>query len=229
MRRAVLGKKEEALRQLLGGQGGVHAQRIAWPIREDVLASRYFKLVVDMYRRLGAVLEDFPLNLRSWDMNLGNIAVEFDEQLHFNRFRAETLTSGVYAELPQFPLAAYQGFCARHEQACIRAGKHGGKWTSESSEKQFGPSPSRGDLSGAGPARWRQRAFYDFVKDLSPLIIGVPVVRLAIWDEVLVNGRSVQFERLLSETSSEARADVVALVQARAPNRPPVASNQAGR
>ena len=224
-----MGKKEEALRQLLGGQGDDQERRIAWPIREDVLASSYFNLVVDMYRHLGGVLKDFHLNLRSWDMSIGNLAVELDEQLHFNRFRAETLKSEVYAALPQFPLAAYRGYCDRHEQACIRAGKHGGKWTSESSEKQFGPSPSRGDLTGAGPARWRQRAFYDFVKDLSPLIIGVPVVRLAVWDEVLVGGRPVQLERLLSARSSEARAGIFALVQARSPNKPPVADNRERR
>jgi hypothetical protein len=226
-----LGKKEEALRQLLGGQADVQAQRIARPSREDILASRYLHLVVDMYRRLGGVLEDFQLNLRSWDMNIGNVAVELDEQLHFNRFRLETLKSEVYAELPQFPLGAYQGFCARHEQACIRAGKHGGKWTSVSSENQFGLSPSRGDFFGAGPARWRQRAFYDFVKDLSPLIIGIPVVRLAVWDEVLAGGRLVQLvqlERLLSERSSEARAGIFALVQARTPNNQHVVSNQEG-
>ena len=190
-----MGAKEKILEQLLRGHGEVEAKTLAWPSFADVTASHYADSVIEMYRVLGGVLENFPLNLRSWDIEFEGLAIELDEQLHFNRFRAATLKSNIYAEVPLFPLAAYQTYCSDREIACLRAGRHGGKWTSASSEKQFGPSPARGEFSGHGPARWRQRAFYDFVKDLSPLIIRVPVVRIAIWDEVEEDGKGYLLDR----------------------------------
>ena len=34
------------------------------------------------------------------------------------------------------------------------------------------------DLNGEGSPRWKQRAFYDFVKDLSPLIKGSLIIAI---------------------------------------------------
>jgi hypothetical protein len=170
-----------------------------------------------MYRALGGVLDTFPLNLRRWDIEFDGFAVELDEQLHFNRYRAETLRADVYAELPAFPLASYQSYCSDREEACLRAGCHGGKWMSSSSERQFGPSPPRGDLDGRGPARWRQRAFYDFVKDLSPLVIQVPVVRVSIWDEIEVEGKVRTVGEELTRPSRDGASAIIKLINQRRP------------
>jgi hypothetical protein len=52
-----------------------------------------------------------------------------------------------------------------------------------STEGHFGPSGPRGDLSGRGSSRWKQRALYDFMKDLTQLNPLAPAVaRIAIWD-----------------------------------------------
>lgn len=119
---------------------------------------------------------------RRWDIVFDGIAVELDEQLHFNRYRALTLGSGVYRRLPNFPAAGYATLCRQREAACLRAGSYGGKWSNPSCERQFGPAGPLGDLQGAGAPRWKQRAFYDFLKDLAPLALGLPVARLAIWE-----------------------------------------------
>jgi len=212
-----MGAKERTLEQLLSGYGEVGARTLTRPSFIDVSTSRYADTVMGIYRALGGGLDAFPLNLRAWDIEFDGLAVELDEQLHFNRFRAATLKSSVYAELPAFPLAAYQTYCSDREDACIRAGRHGGKWTSNSSEKQFGPSPPRGDFDGSGPARWRQRAFYDFVKDLAPLIIRVPVVRIAIWDKVEINGRFCTIEEILKHPSSDSASAIIDLINERRP------------
>jgi hypothetical protein len=53
------------------------------------------------------------------------------------------------------------------------------------------------ELSGNGSPRWKQRAFYDFVTDRSPLPIGVTVVRVAVWDTLVDAGRSKRVEETL--------------------------------
>jgi hypothetical protein len=64
--------------------------------------------------------------------------------------------------------------------------KHGRgqrRWTNTSTEAHFGSANSRGDLSGNGSPRWKQRAVYDLMKDLTQLNPGAaPLARIAIWD-----------------------------------------------
>lgn len=50
-----------------------------------------------------------------------------------------------------------------------------------SSEKLFVKSDDNGCLDGAGSSRWRQRAFYDFLRDVTGLIMEIPVIRLSIY------------------------------------------------
>ncbi len=42
-------------------------------------------------------------------------------------------------------------------------------------------SDDNGCLDGAGSSRWRQRAFYDFLRDVTGLIKEIPVIRLSIY------------------------------------------------
>ena len=45
----------------------------------------------------------------------------------------------------------------------------------------FIKSNDNGCLNGAGSSRWRQRAFYDFPRDVTGLIKGIPVIRLSVY------------------------------------------------
>ncbi len=45
----------------------------------------------------------------------------------------------------------------------------------------FVKSDDNGCLDGAGSSRWRQRAFYDFLRDVTGLIKETPVIRLSIY------------------------------------------------
>jgi hypothetical protein len=139
--------------------------------------------VMGVYRALGG-LQDAPvLRPGSWDLLVDGILVELDEQLHFNRYRAATLDCSSYGRLPRFPLAPYREFCVTKERECLRPGQAQGRWMNASTEKHFGPSSPRGDLSGNGSSRWKQRALYDLMKDLSQLNADfVPAARIAIWD-----------------------------------------------
>lgn len=207
-----MGEKQKRLEGLLGKVGSVTSGSLGKPSKSDIASSPYAEDVEHTYRLLGGVLPSFPLNLRRWDFEFENIAIELDEQLHFNRYRRVTLESKIYRNLPAFPLDAYRAYCARYETQCIRAGSYGGKWSNKSCEKQFGVASPLKDLSGNGASRWKQRAFYDFVKDLSPLVIDVSLVRVAIWDSVEDGSVTRTVGDVLSApsvTSAEALADII--------------------
>lgn len=141
--------------------------------------------VLDLYRRLGGQYETPAFRPGSWDLQVDDILVELDEQLHFNRYRAVTLESSAYRSLPSFPLLAYQQFCDTRESACLKAGIGQGRWLNNSTEGHFGPSGPRGDLSSRGSSRWKQRALYDFIKDVTQLDQHRPrLARIAIWDSL---------------------------------------------
>ena len=64
----------------------------------------------------------------------------------------------------------------------MKAGSYGGKWKNSSTDTQFKPSNEEGVLDGNGSSRWKQRAFYDFLKDVHGIVRGIPVIRISIYD-----------------------------------------------
>ena len=210
--------KEDALRFMLKSHGTVSKGGFRRLTADDLHGSVYSDVVQDIYRKLGGIQAGIPVNPRAtWDIEFEGIVVELDEHLHFNRYRELTLSADAYKELVSFPLDPYIFFCSRYEDACLRAGTHGKKWTNPSCERQFGASPIKGQLDGAGPARWRQRAFYDFLKDLSSLIMGFPVVRLAIWDEVNILGQTRTVDWILRNPSDQGTKAILEIIENRLP------------
>lgn len=155
------------------------------PPRMSDLADDARTEVLDLYRRLGGQHEAPALRPGSWDLQVDDVLVELDEQLHFNRYRAVTLQSRAYRSLPRFPLVDYERFCDAREIACLRSGSGQGRWLNNSTEGHFGPSAPRGDLTGRGSSRWKQRALYDFMKDITQLDVHHPkLARIGIWDSL---------------------------------------------
>jgi hypothetical protein len=139
--------------------------------------------VAELYRELGGRREPDSLKPGAWDVLVDGVLVELDEQLHFNRYRALTLQGKSYNGASRFPLAAYRSFCATREDVCLKHGKGQGRWINPSTEAHFGSASPRGNLSGNGSPRWKQRAVYDFMKDLTQLNAdAAPLARIAIWD-----------------------------------------------
>jgi hypothetical protein len=198
-------------------EGTVSKKTLRLPNQGAVAASDLAGAVEDVYRKLGGILEIPPTNRNlQWDLEFDGAAVELDEYLHFNRFRAITLESSVYSLLPVFPVDLYRGFCQKYEAECLRAGAYGGKWTNKSCDSQFGIASPPKDMNGSGPSRWKQRAFYDFVKDLAPLLVDVPLARIAVWDTIDEGSRSRTVEDVLKPPKPPSATALAALVRSRA-------------
>jgi hypothetical protein len=137
-----------------------------------------------------------PFSPQDWDLRVEGILVELDESQHFNRYRQRTLRPSAYGGLNSFPLTLYRRYCTSYEAKCPSAA---GFWTNKSCEEMFGPAappPIRAqgliEFSEPGSPRWKQRAFYDFLKDLAPLCGIGSLARVSVWDEIPgCNGRTL--------------------------------------
>ena len=163
-----------------------------------------------MYRELGGLLTTPVWRPGSWDMVFaGPLVVELDEELHFNRYRALTLKASWAKDLPW--TRAYLSYCAEYEDRCLAAGVWGERWTNDSCERMFSGGP-KGKLDGDGAPRWKQRAFYDALKDTGAgTEIGVAIARVAIYDAV----EGVVLEDVLERRAAAESSAVLTLVEER--------------
>ena len=164
-----------------------------------------------LYRDLGGVLTDPVFRPGGWDLVFDEplLVIELDEQLHFNRYRAATLSASWATSLPW--TANYWQYCAAHEEACLRDGAWGQRWTNASAARMFSGGPA-GDLGGAGAPRWKQRALYDAIKDTAPAAgIAMDFARVATYDSV----DGVLLDDVLESRAVAAPAAILELVGAR--------------
>lgn len=139
--------------------------------------------IIKIYKKLGGK-NIYPTSFRRFDIKRQNFFIELDEERHFNRYRLLTLNSSIYKNYKYFNLSNYKNYCKVYETPCLSAASWGRNWKNDSTEKQFGTSDKEGCLRKLGSSRWKQRAFYDFLKDVTGLIIGIPIIRVSIWDKL---------------------------------------------
>lgn len=153
------------------GAGSLRMGDLRAPAREDVLR---------IHTLLGGLSENPVLRPGSWDLwTVDGVAIELDEEFHFTRYRALTLQQPTLQDLPW--TATHLAHCAAHEAAAARGG---GRWTSDSTEKMFGPSDPVGQFGERGSARAKQRALYDAMKDIAAATGVVRLARISIYDRV---------------------------------------------
>ena len=140
--------------------------------------------VLEIYAEFGGTVSEPQLRPGGWDIFLeGDLAVELDEELHFNRYRGMTLEPDWTMSLPW--REEYCQLAVSHEAVCLRAGQWGKRWTNESCEKMFGPAGAPGDFDDGGAPRWKQRALYDAVNDAAALSCpGVRLARVSVFDRI---------------------------------------------
>ena len=170
-------RKESILKQVVLQEYG-EKKHLKLTRGQFLLSSEFYSEVESMYKELGGILGEPSLTFGSWDISTPEFILELDEENHFNRYRLQTLNSNIYQMINGFRLDEYMRFCTLYESGCR---KHGGFWKNNSSEKLFVKSDDNGCLNGAGSSRWRQRAFYDFLRDVTGLIMEIPVIRLSIY------------------------------------------------
>ena len=155
---------------LVAGWSQVGPPRLPRLPRVSELPRREQDHIHDVYQRLGGDPEQFDrIRPGGWDLAFnhpdGLLLVELDEEQHFTRYRDQTL-EGASRDLPW--RATYRAYCRSYEDQLLPGWGTGKRWTNPSAERFFGDPSAPGDFEGVGAPRWRQRAFYDSVKDILP-------------------------------------------------------------
>ncbi len=178
------GARAQALQNLMVRAGFVVATSSPPTPRLEALGSEARERVVELFESLGGQTPTPRLRPGAWDLAFSDgLVIELDEELHFNRYRAQTLRPQWAATLPWRD--SYLHLCADFEKECLAAGRWGKRWTTPSCESMFGPPSPPGVLDGPGSPRWKQRALYDAVKDIAALQSPTPrLCRLSVWDQV---------------------------------------------
>ena len=116
-----------------------------------------------VHATLGGRDESPQLRPGSWDLAFdGELLIELDEELHFNRYRSVTLRRDWTTALPW--RNDYLRYCRDREVDCLAAGSWGKRWSNPSCEAMFGPGDPSGVFRQGGAPRWKQRALYDAIK-----------------------------------------------------------------
>jgi hypothetical protein len=110
--------------------------------------------LVLLYRQLGGIQKDPTLRSGSWDLTVADIdgsviVIELDEELHFNRYREQTLGGPWYDNIAWSP--EYSALCKQHERRCLQAGTWGKRWTTPSCERLFGQGGPAGHVGSSAP------------------------------------------------------------------------------
>lgn len=192
-----MGKKQDYLKRIFITEfgEGKHLK----PSENEFMNSQFAPAIKTVYSKLNGQLFSPPTRFGSWDIDLKNFIVELDEERHFNRYRLLTLNSNYYRNKTYYDIDKYKTYCSKYENECLKAASWGKNWKNDSTEKQFGNSTEPKILDGNGASRWKQRAFYDFLKDVSSNLISIPIFRIAIYDTM----DSIRIDQLINANKKE--------------------------
>lgn len=99
-----MGERQNYLKKIVKSIcGKVYNNYLPRPKFKDIINSKYYDEVMKVYLRLGGKLDKFPVRVGNWDIEINNLAIELDEELHFNRYRKITLKSDIYSHLKKIP------------------------------------------------------------------------------------------------------------------------------
>ncbi|MDB4904034.1 MAG: hypothetical protein JWQ63_3315 [Mucilaginibacter sp.] len=168
------------------------------PSSSEILTSKYSNHIFEAYSFFEGKLNVPPTGFGPWDISTNKFIIELDEERHFNRYRFSTLESPFYKKYEYFSLTDYKAYCKEKEKNCLKAAQFGGNWKNNSTEKHFCKSNLNGVLDDNGSSRWKQRAYYDFLKDITSKILKVPLIRISVYDTY----KGITIDQLL-ETNTE--------------------------
>jgi hypothetical protein len=137
------------------------------------------------------------LDIESLSLELPNLAVVLNGEKDFNRYRGTTLRSDFYTTYSGFKVDHHRQHCRQQEPKCKAAAMNLKDWTDSRSEKIFGTSQTLGDLGLSGSAKWKERAISSFLLDILLKEKGIRLLRLSIYDGMLLGGKLITLKELL--------------------------------
>ncbi|HEX8546244.1 MAG TPA: hypothetical protein VF691_04735 [Cytophagaceae bacterium] len=190
--------KENKLTSILSEGYKISIKEIAYITFEDLRGINVEEEILNIYKSLGGIqsLPNLPF-LQEHIIIEPNILLILDDERKFNRYRASTLKATVYSQIKHFPLEKYKSFCRTYENQCLKSASHAAAWTNREAEKSYGKAAEFGDLDANGSPLWKEIAMHDFILDHLPLISDYQLLRISVWDNILINSKMYKVSDLL--------------------------------
>lgn len=139
-----------------------------------------------------------------------------DDVSSFNQFRKSTLKLSLYDEkMPFSSKANYLKYCRVRENECLKSARTKLEWSNAELDAVYGESDLLGQLYDKGASVWKQRAFNDFVLDCFSLFFQIKIVRIAVWDEIFINGKITPLNDFIAHPSEDEFLAIVKLLKKR--------------
>ncbi len=178
------------LMELTHESGSLSIGKVNWA------SSKNLAYITETFEDLGGSLSP-SIGLESLSLELPNLGVVLNGEKDFNRYRGTTLRSDFYKTYNGFKIDHHRQHCRQQEANCKAAAMNLKDWTDSRSEKIFGVSQPLGDLGLSGSAKWKERAVSSFLLDITFAEKGIRLLRLSIYDGMLLGGRLVTLKELL--------------------------------
>jgi len=172
----------------------------------------------EVYHTLGGILEYPDIKLKGYFFETTKFVLEFDDQLSFNRYRIKTLRSDIYENFPGIKLEKFRNCCKKYERECLKSGTATELWTHQEAESLFGRAEKPGDLGLNGSPGWKLRALQDYLKDLYAKYAKKRILRLSVWDEILINGQLKKVGDILKNPDTKSGEFILKFIERRVIN-----------
>ncbi|MBW3468066.1 DUF7255 family protein [Arthrospiribacter ruber] len=150
------------------------------------------------------------LEALKFDFKINRFVFIYDDEIHFNRYRLNTLKTGIYDAFSYPWLDAYKRLCRTYEKDCLKAGVQERIWNGPPlAGIVFGKSEENGDLSGNGSAGWKLNAYNDAQYDLISRLHGYKLIRIPQYETLMIGGGLKKLDDLLRNPKEEYQKGIV--------------------
>lgn len=181
----------------------------------ELKGSMYERHFLEAYEILEGKNPGQPIKFEPVFLEFGRFCILLDEALHFNRYRAKTLRSSFYESISAFPAIKYRTYCRNYETECLKIGTSKPHWTNSEAELHFGPSQQSGDLGLNGSSGWKLIAMQDLLTDLICRKRKIRLLRISIWDDLMVNKHLKKLNQILVSPSGESVEPILKFIERR--------------
>ncbi|HLT07220.1 MAG TPA: hypothetical protein VK014_06805 [Cyclobacteriaceae bacterium] len=180
------------------------------PFQKKLLDKKGEELLAEAFRILGGKGEPVYLPQLKFDFKIDRFLFLYDEENHFNRYRLKTFSTAAYDIFTFAWLDSYKRLCRTYERDCLKVGMQERIWSGPPiASKCFGVPEEAGDLSGNGAPGWKLNAYNDVQYDVITRLSGYKMVRLPMYENLMVSGSLKSINQLLMSPKEETRSAIV--------------------
>jgi len=180
------------------------------PVNRKLLDAKAEQLLREAYEVLEGVGEPVYLPQLKFDFKIGRFLFFYDEESHFNRYRLKTFSTAIYQTFSFSWLDSYKRLCRTYERDCLKAGMQERVWEGPPIARRcFGVPEEAGDLTGNGATGWKLNAYNDAQYDLITRLAGYKMIRLPMYENLMVSGSLKSINQLLLSPKEETHRAIV--------------------